>query len=547
MQVIPRNRIRRASRVPLLRNVSSSDSTTATTATFYLPLMQGTPGFTGHSPRGRLVSMRLPVRLPRCIAVGEQSIPPSIALVTVNGGTKWTVEDLPGPGNFSPTGIACPSILECFVVGISNSPAAAAIVATTDGGTSWVDESLPRDVLGLSDIACPTTSECTAVGTNGGWDVIIATRNGGSSWTTQTSQIKPGPASGLGGVACPSTLDCTAVGGTNESPSNGVVLSTTNGGTTWTSRTVSTGALTNVACLNSMDCYVAGWATQAGGAAVLVTQDGGRNWTSRVVPTTIADLTSIACTSDSGCYVVGEYTNDEQIGSDASDSAAVLATSDGGASWVNQSVLPEVDGLTGVACPENSECLAVGGGSVTATVDGGRSWAAQTIPSGVSDVNAIACPSTSSCTAVGSGILNGSSGGIIVTANGGRNSTSATTPLPVETFENVDLTAVACPSISHCTAVGYNSWAGTLTGIIISTVDGGAVWKSETLPSGAGTLEGISCPSVLDCTVVGTTNGGVGEILSSRTAEWSGRRLPYRQGSAGSQASPAPPPRNAQQ
>jgi hypothetical protein len=69
------------------------------------------------------------------------------------------------------------------------------------------------------------------------------------------------------------------------------------------------------------------------------------------------------------------------------------------------------------------------------------------------------------------------------TTNGGI---SWTTP---QTIPGANLVTVDCPSASDCYAVGEDG------GFIDATTDGGASWNSETLPSGAGDLSGLTCTS----------------------------------------------------
>lgn len=135
-------------------------------------------------------------------------------------------------------------------------------------------------------MACPSSSVCYAVGTNG---KIVATTNGGSTWTGQTS----GVTQTLNGIACSSTTTCIIVGNA------GTVLGTTNGGSTWTAQTSgTTQALDSVACASASVCYAVG---ESG--TILVTTNGGSTWTAQTSGTT-QTLYGITCPSTGACYTV---------------------------------------------------------------------------------------------------------------------------------------------------------------------------------------------------------------------------------------------------
>ena len=142
-----------------------------------------------------------------------------------------------------------------------------------------------------------------------------------------------------------------------------------------------------------------------------------------------------------------------------------------------------VSTLDGIACPTAKQCWAVGNsGIVLATSDGGKTWLPQS--SGTEDyLSAISCPTTQRCWAVGY------KGTVLATRNGGRsweNEASGTEHL---------LYDIACPTDVDCWAVGS-------AGVIDATTDGGARWHLE--PSGtSATLGGISCTTTSSCVAVG--------------------------------------------
>ena len=71
----------------------------------------------------------------------------------------------------------------------------------------------------LYAVSCPSSGLCVAVGEEG---TIVTSTDGGATWTSRTS----GTDFDLDGVACPSTSACMAVGGAT-------ILVSTNGGASW--------------------------------------------------------------------------------------------------------------------------------------------------------------------------------------------------------------------------------------------------------------------------------------------------------------------------
>ena len=140
---------------------------------------------------------------------------------------------------------------------------------------------MPSSAGTLDAISCATATSCEAVGGN----VVLATTDGGATWATQTV---PAGVSSLTGISCVSATTCEAVGynyNTVTSTSTGVVLATTDGGTTWVTQTTptGTGTLTGVSCATATVCEAVG-ATTSFGLAILATTNGGATWTAQIVP-----------------------------------------------------------------------------------------------------------------------------------------------------------------------------------------------------------------------------------------------------------------------
>ena len=478
-----------------------------------------------------------------CMAVESGEV-----VVTTNGGTSWTTENAPaGIGQIN--AISCSSATTCTVVGYGAQSNLPVIAATTNGGTSWTNQTAPQGLLQLTGISCPSTSTCSAVGGSSGAaapSTVVTTTNGGANWTTENI---PADSEGLNGISCPSTTNCVAVGdvpylgGCSPFPicptQLAFVMSTTNGGTTWSGESGSSpgpdegDSFQGVSCPSPSECMAVGSTDSPSGGGrgiaegillsgtcTLVTGCGSLSSLSTSI------LTSVSCFSASTCTAVG---------APLTGFAGQIATADA-TGWTTQDA--PLGAVTGVTCPSASECMVSGGvaedgqpGAVAETTNGGASWATVFyLPYAVSSVFAVSCPSPSVCTAVGGSTGPGESSGgfgpgegpgvVLNSTNGGEGWTPQT--LPAGTGP---LSAVSCASTAVCEALGSDPYVGAP--FIVGTTDGGATWHSQTAPSGIQTLTQLSCPSTSDCTGIGETSGGPAIFnTTNEGAAWTNQTAP---------------------
>jgi hypothetical protein len=153
-------------------------------------------------------------------------------------------------------------------------------------------------------------------------------------------------------------------------------------------------------------------------------------------------------------------------------------------------------------------------------------------------INAVSCPAAGECTAVGSYVdQSGSSQGLLATESGGtwQPGTTAQLPNSPNVDPDVDLTAVSCPAVGDCTAVGdYVDSSGGREGVILTEV--GGAWTKATEVSDPGStsvsgtpdvsLSAVSCPTSGDCLVVGgyfNSHGhSEGLLRFERNGSWTG-------------------------
>ncbi len=325
-----------------------------------------------------------------------------------NTGSTGSVGATGGAGvvsSIDPLGVSCPSSTDCVAVG-------SGAAFTIDGGTTWTEGATSFSTTQtLSDVSCSSTNDCMAVG--GGGDFGRAfynfTTNGGTSWSEGNLPKNLDP---LEGLSCSTTRSCVAV------DDNGDVVSTTNGGATWSEKTNANPDGNSLSCPSAKVCVGVG----------VFTTTGGVRWSKGKLPTNWGSYlwNSVSCSSISDCVAVGND-DDDQLHDDYA--GVTIYTTDGGASW-SWGTKGGIGDVQSVSCSSASDCVAVGGNlnnkakpiSLDAiyTTDGGATWSQGVLPtdSGIDELSDVSCSSTTDCIAVGIA-TSLSGGGAFLTADGG--------------------------------------------------------------------------------------------------------------------------------
>ncbi|MEW6155529.1 MAG: YCF48-related protein, partial [Actinomycetota bacterium] len=255
---------------------------------------------------------------------------------------------------------------------------------------------------------------------------------------------------------------------------DGVVLTTTDGGTTWARG--STGVDDGLRDVSFVDA-THGWAV--GGESIVATTDGGRTWVPRPPP----PAESVPAPGPGrpgsgrveGWFFIAVHFFDRQRGIVMGAGGAVLLTGDGGLTWTwagdrSYGLVMDasfVDGDAGFATGPPSEGPLY---TVLQTGDGGRTWQPLTAE-GITDVtavnfNAVAAPGEGRVYVAGGG------GVVLVSADGGgrwgvqRRDTT-------ETFLSMDFAG------SRGLAVGLTDLGGTSRASLVATDDGGETWNGR--------------------------------------------------------------------
>jgi photosystem II stability/assembly factor-like uncharacterized protein len=282
---------------------------------------------------------------PLCYAVNQAS--PSFVFDTTNRGASWSTQF--GQGNFPLNGISCQSngrvigfATICLAVGDHG-----AIVTNAPSAGPWINQT--SDPAGnptinrLTGSSCPTPSNCYAVGGGG---TIVATSNGGATWTGQTVTSQ-----NLSDISCPDTSTCFAVG------PNSTIFQLKNGA--WSQDFALPAADWNgVSCVSADICYFAGAQGSSGIIVESVSQQG--NFASSPPH----PVTGISCTAKDACVAV-----------DASGDILTPASLGG---WTVDNVTS--NNLLAVSCASGrSQCVAVGAkGIIAQSNDSGKTWTTQT-------------------------------------------------------------------------------------------------------------------------------------------------------------------------
>ena len=344
------------------------------------------------------------------------------------------------------------------------------ILATGDGGTTWTRQSSGTSVS-LAAVSFADAQRGWAVGPLG---TVLATVDGGSTWTPQALPDQYG--SGALDVTAIDTLHAWAVG---VDSGGGAIFTTSDGGTTWTRRPTKVASM-----LRSITFADAshGW-TVGDNGTVLATTDAGATWAPASSGTTRA-LNDVVFTDVAHGWVVG-------------DGATVLATDDGGSTWRTQSTGLSSYALRAAEFTDASHGWAVGDqGCFVVTSDGGATWTPwqfghRSRLQGVSFTDGA------------HGCFVGEGGFTIVTRDGG-----ATWERPaVDIRTNEPFIDVSFVDASHGLAVGGR-------GRIVATSDGGATWTRQT----SGTSSWLTGAYLFDVahgwavgydgTILATTDGG---------------------------------------
>lgn len=298
------------------------------------------------------------------------------ALVSTDAGQSWTGYATL-PSTMQITALSCASASVCWASGFAWA-GGPAVAKTTNGGQTWTDMT-PVAWVNVTwtpnVIDCVSATICWLAGMDGAGGLqnpsVVKTTDGGTTWTTFTNlptftSSDPNGTYELDGISCVSAISCVAVGGLNEADGTATVITTTDGGATWTRSTDPTLSrieqLFGVSCLTAtrgkVTCFAAGAAHEGGSIAVL-SRDEGATWGRKREFDNTGWLNSISCASTRNCWAAGSGT-----------AVALNGTSDAGKSWSSvTSDTTDEDGA--VSCLSVRVCVATTDNGLWVTSDDG--------------------------------------------------------------------------------------------------------------------------------------------------------------------------------
>jgi photosystem II stability/assembly factor-like uncharacterized protein len=437
------------------------------------------------------------------IGIGAGSAGASVVSAPV-GPAGWSlVDSSSGYSEFQ--SVSCPTDDRCVAVGEVDEEGAM-IATTSDGGSTWVPETVPAGAPNLTSVSCGSATRCVAVGSE---DIpgeattvaILSTRNGGKSW----SERVPSKGVTLASVSCSSGSDCIAVGSrVVGSSTSGAILSTTDGGRSW--KDESTAALPE---LIGVSCPTTSHCVGIGQDSAVVTVDGGGKWAVESVPNTGAGIDSVSCGSDTTCVAVS---------SAFGTSNPVIVSRDGGVSW---SEAASIDTALSVDCLSASDCIAVGmnfnvyTGLAYVTSNGGKSWTTQSMPPAVVEMLGVSCSSESACISVGLSTDSANypfpDGDVIAASTTAFSGEVATTITPT-----VSPTATFGTATTYTAMVAPLSGSGTPTGTVSFTA-GSVALCTATLVGGSASCSASDEPRGLD-SITAAYNGSASYFPASAVA-----------------------------
>ena len=309
------------------------------------------------------------------------------------------------------------------------------ILATRDGGNSWSAQASRTAAQLMRVVFAADGQHGWAAGAGG---TVLATRDGGNSWAAQATGTKA------------ALFDVQFAGDGRRGwavGDNGTILATHDGGGSWTER-----SRKSLETLRSVQFAVdgqRGWTVGRNGT-ILATRDGGNSWDLQASSTT-AGLLNV------------RFAADGQRGWAVGTDGTIVTTGDGGKSWTAQASGTGVWLMSLEVTADGQHGWAVGDeGTILATSDGGNSWVAQ-VSRTRADLYAVQFPADEQ-----RGWIVGESGTILATSDGGNSWTEQTSGTTVDLFG------------MQFAADGQRGWAVGSDGTILVTRDGGGSWAPQT-------------------------------------------------------------------
>jgi photosystem II stability/assembly factor-like uncharacterized protein len=420
----------------------------------------------------------------------SSSNPQAPILKTIDGGTTWISQSTPAAHRL--WSVHFVNDQTGWAVGIDKD-LKDMIIKTTDGGATW-------NVMKSETSSNETYHAVYFVDAQTGWvvgwnsgspTVILKTTDGGTTWNLQTATTN----AGLNAVQFLDTQTGWAVG------ASGTVLRTTDGGTTWTKQTSgTTNTLESVCFIDAQRGWAVGSSDYGEFGHIIITADGGLTWTkqnSGASRTSVLDLYAVQFIDPNNGWAVGT-------------SGLVLKTTDGGANWMNLSLVT-YDHLYAVYFHDANTGWAGGNwGTLLKTTNAGAKWTPVSVPNArrINDIYFTDAKTGWACQGVGK---------ILKTTNGGVSWTEISTA-----------TTRAFLAMYFVDAkTGWAVGGGSVYRVIFKTTDGGDTWTSQNVPNGEALMDVFFINATtgwvvgMNGAILKTTDGGANWVAqNSGRTDW---------------------------
>ena len=453
----------------------------------------------------------------QCTAVDQGGAEVTFDPASPNGNNKATIDS-----EHQLNGVACPSTTECVAVDYSGQEVTFNPTAVGSPTPAVVDYCGPEcGNPPLVSVACPSATQCTAI------DDLSneITFNPASPGTPDAVSLAPpsDPYSAqLNGIECLSTSACVAVDTSADYAGDAIAFNPATGEVTAQPTYLSTYPLEAIACPSTSQC------TANDGVGNEVTYDPTTPPSLAVAVDDPGLLVAVSCAAATQCTALDRSGQETTFNPASPGQVSVASVTAAGAAaniscptlhvCVVASVTGHVtafdpafpaqtlvknfaSGLTGIACASGKQCTALAPDSRAITFNAAAlATGRKTVQWQTGASSAISCPGVTLCVAVG--------GHRVVVFNPQK-----TTAPKQRLLESDGLTAVACPTMTSCTALDVFGYAWTFDPASALPHLGATLADLLFPPDEAGDV--IACASPALCI---TIEGGVAVSLNVRTA-----------------------------
>ncbi len=338
--------------------------------------------------------------------------------------------------------------------------------------------------LGTEGVAvdCGTASSCWSLESGR----LLSSANGGQSWTDRTDLVPDGIAS-LDDLDCVTAQHCYVAA--TDDAGNGVLLFLDHG-------VVVQHPVPGAPTLSTISCTPPDTLRAGDRHDSYNTDDGGSTWSQGTLGRTLLGKTAVNCVAGTTtCYLVGNY----------GLVPTILKSTNRGRSWTLQTAPYNDGGIYDIACPTVTDCYATGAdysddAIVIRTVDGGAHWNFANVPFHAYPLRSVSCPTATDCTAFGHSP--GNTPFVFATTDGQH-----WNPQTIDPVTTAEPPQVSCPSTTSCTAVA--------SAVAFVTTDSGTTWQTVDVPAGLEAPSELACANGARCVGFGSDAAGKPFVITT--------------------------------